>query len=69
MRLALLLAALSLPLFLAKPDAGAPGPTRADAGRAAVVESEDEQIIRELELLESMELLQRLDQLDVDTER
>jgi hypothetical protein len=68
MRVALLLAALGLPIFLAKPDAGAPPPSRADAGHAAV-ESEDEQIIKELELLESLEVLRRIDQLDVDTDK
>lgn len=43
----------------AAPDAGAP------ASKPEAALSEDEQIVRELELLEKLELLERLDQLDV----
>ena len=64
MRIALLAAAVACAasLFAARPDAGVPPAVRPDAGH---VESEDEQIAKNFELLENMDLIQRLDQVDV----
>ncbi|HEY3448238.1 MAG TPA: hypothetical protein VGK67_17915 [Myxococcales bacterium] len=56
----------ALLLGAAAPDAGSPAkPRAADAG-AAKAASEDEQLIKDLELLENLDVLRRLDQVDVE---
>jgi hypothetical protein len=57
----------ALLLGAAAPDAGSPAkPRAADAGAAKAASSEDEQLIKDLELLENLDVLRRLDQVDVE---
>ncbi|MGC4121068.1 MAG: hypothetical protein QM765_42120 [Myxococcales bacterium] len=66
--LALTAIVAALAVGAAPPDGGMPGKPKPtpDAGGAKGHSSEDEQIIKDLELLENLDVLQRLDQVDVD---